>query len=47
MSNGMLNFMLNNKAEAALRLLEHMEKIDYKNDFLIPKYIQDAIEWID
>ncbi|MDG4954364.1 AAA family ATPase [Lactococcus lactis] len=47
MSNGMLNFMLNNKAEAALRLLEHMEKIDYKNDFLIPTYIQDAIKWID
>lgn len=37
-------FMLNNKAENAYRILENLE---VKNDnFVIPQYIREAIEWI-
>mgnify|MGYP000723150881 FL=1 len=36
--------MLNNKAENAYRILENLE---VKNDnFVIPQYIREAIEWI-
>lgn len=46
MSKGILHYMLENKAEAAFRLLEFMESSEYKNDYVIPTYIKDAIEWI-
>ncbi|HDT9276028.1 TPA: AAA family ATPase [Listeria monocytogenes] len=46
MKNGMLEYMLNNKAEAAFRLLEFMREPEYNGEFVIPKYIKDAIEWI-
>ena len=47
MTNGVLDYMLNNKAEVAFRLLEFMRTPDYKNDFVIPEYIKGAIEWIN
>lgn len=49
MSNGVLNYMLNNKAEAAFRLLCLLveESQDYSiNHFNIPEYIKAAIGWI-
>ena len=39
-----LDYMLNNKAESAYRLLEHLEN-DY-DSFKVPKYIKEAITWI-
>lgn len=45
MNNGVLNFMLNNKAEAAFRILTVLDDEGYDN-FNIPKYIKDAFEWI-
>ena len=45
MSNGVLHFMLNNKAEAAFRTLTVLDKEGY-SDFNIPEYIKDAFEWI-
>ena len=39
-----LSYMLNNKAESAYRLLEHLEK--NTENFKVPKYIKDAITWI-
>jgi len=36
------NWMLKNKAESAMKLLENME-----NDFQVPQYIKDAIQWIN
>ena len=39
-----LKFMLNNKSESAYRILELLEK--KSDDFKVPKYIKDAIEWI-
>ncbi len=36
-----LEFMLNNKAEAAFRLTEN-----YANELNVPEYIQEAIKWI-
>ncbi|ONH63216.1 ATP/GTP phosphatase [Streptococcus parauberis] len=36
-----LKYMLNNKAESALRMLDIVD-----NDFIIPSYITEAIEWI-
>ncbi len=39
-----VNFMLNNKSESAYRILNALEK--ESNDFIIPKYIKDTIEWI-
>ena len=47
MRNGVLNYMLNEKSEAAFRLLEFMQNSDYKNNFVVPEYIKDAIIWID
>lgn len=35
-------FMLDNKAEAAFRILEH-----YASDIVVPQYIQNAIRWIE
>lgn len=49
MSNGVQAFMLNNKAEAAFRILQLFmndnEETDI-NKFTIPKYIEDAIKWL-
>lgn len=42
MNQGVLQFMLNNKAEAAFRLLEN-----YPSGFIIPEYIKEAIEWVN
>lgn len=45
-SKDLLGYMLREKAEFALRLLEKMET-DHRNDeFIIPDYIKEAIEWI-
>ena len=38
--------MLNNKAEAAFRLLNLLQDENVAKDFTIPKYIKDTIEWI-
>jgi recF/recN/SMC N domain protein len=43
-STDVLNFMLNNKAEFSLRVLEKL--CDNKINFVIPEYIEDAIEWV-
>lgn len=43
-SQNVLDFMLNEKAEAAYRLLEHLEKDC--DGFKIPSYIEEAIKWI-
>ena len=43
-STNVLNFMLNNKAEFSLRVLEKL--CDNKINFVIPEYIEDAIEWV-
>lgn len=49
MSNGLLAYMLNNKAESAFRILqlitEDKEETNV-NNFTIPTYIKDAIKWI-
>ncbi|RLK62519.1 ATP-dependent endonuclease [Atopobacter sp. AH10] len=39
-------FMLNNKAEFALRLLEKLENDEESREFKIPEYIRQVIEWI-
>ena len=39
-----LKFMLNNKSESAYRILKDLE--NDSDNFTIPKYIMDAIEWI-
>lgn len=46
MTNGIENFMLNNKTEFALRLLNELES---NSDILfeIPEYILEAFRWID
>ena len=45
-SKDLLGYMLREKTEFALRLLEKMET-DYRSDeFIIPDYIEEAIEWI-
>lgn len=47
MSKGVQEFMLNNKAEAALRLLSKLEeKPELYKDFQVPSYIEDAVKWI-
>lgn len=47
MLNGVKDYMLNNKAEAALKLLNILEtKTELYDDFEIPIYIKDAIEWV-
>lgn len=43
-SKDILNFMLNNKAEFSLRVLEKLH--DNKINFVTPEYIEDAIEWV-
>ena len=45
-SDGVLDYMLNNKAEAAFRLLNLLQDENVAKDFTIPKYIKDTIEWI-
>lgn len=45
-SKDTLNFMLNNKAEFSLRILEMLHDNDNKSLFLIPEYIEEAIEWV-
>ncbi|MCR0571142.1 AAA family ATPase [[Clostridium] innocuum] len=44
MGNGVVSFMLNNKAESAFRLLVALE--DESDQFTIPTYIKEAIAWI-
>ena len=43
-SNDKMNFMLREKAEFALRLLEKLEESD--EEFEIPQYISEVIEWV-
>ncbi|HEU9514749.1 TPA: ATP-dependent endonuclease, partial [Streptococcus pneumoniae] len=45
-SNDLLEYMLREKAEFALRLLEQMETDNIREKFIIPNYIKEAIEWI-
>lgn len=47
MKNGVLSYMLDNKAEASFRLLNLTKTTEYKKDFKIPQYIKDAILWIN
>ncbi|MCL2311528.1 MAG: AAA family ATPase [Firmicutes bacterium] len=48
MVNGIQHYMLNNKAEASLRLLLKLDKKpELFNDFKVPSYIEDAIKWIN
>ncbi len=42
-SRKVLEYMLKNKTESAYRILEKLEEND---NFVIPKYIEEAIEWI-
>lgn len=44
-SNDTEKFMLNNKAENALRILEVLDN-NGKDKFEIPRYIKDALKWI-
>ena len=47
MINGVLAYMLNNKAEAAFRVLQKLESnADIYENFIIPAYINEAFEWI-
>lgn len=47
MINGVLAYMLNNKAEAAFRVLQQLESNDeIYEEFIIPTYINEAFEWI-
>ncbi|WP_347103808.1 ATP-dependent nuclease [Streptococcus anginosus] len=45
-SKDLLGYMLREKAEFALRLLEQMETDNISEEFIIPDYIKEAIEWI-
>lgn len=49
-SNDKLNFMLREKAEFALRLLEKLEELEELEEsderFEIPQYIREGIEWV-
>ena len=45
MVNGVDEFMLSNKTDAALRTLEELE-INTNVKFTIPEYIKEAIQWI-
>ena len=45
-SKGLQGYMLREKAEFALRLLEHLETDNISKKFIIPNYIKEAIEWI-
>ena len=45
-SDSVLDYMLNNKAEVAFRLLNLLQDENVAKEFTIPKYIKDSIEWI-
>ena len=45
-SDDVLEFMLGNKSEFALRLLEKLDSSNSLEDFKIPEYIKGAIEWV-
>ena len=45
-SSDVLRFMLNKKAEFALRLLEMLDFSDKLEAFIIPEYIREAVEWV-
>ena len=45
-SKDLQGYMLREKAEFALRLLEHLETDNISKKFIIPNYIKEAIEWI-
>jgi len=44
MKNGLLRYMLDNKVEFAMRLLEKMENDNYQIE--IPDYIREGMEWL-
>ena len=46
MSNGLQQYMLDNKVEFAMRLLEKIENLEKPLTIVIPKYIRSAINWI-
>ncbi len=45
-SKDLQGYMLREKAEFALRLLEHLETDNISKKFIIPNYIKEVIEWI-
>lgn len=45
-SKNILEYMLNNKAEAAFRLLNLLQDKEVAQGFTVPEYIKDAIKWI-
>ena len=45
-SKDLQGYMLREKAEFALRFLEHLETDNISKRFIIPNYIKEAIEWI-
>ena len=45
-SKNLPGYMLREKAEFALRLLEQLETDNISKKFIIPNYIKEAIEWI-
>ena len=46
-SNDKMNFMLREKVEFALRLLEKLEELEESDEgFEIPQYISEVIEWV-
>lgn len=45
-SKDLQGYMLREKSEFALRLLEHLETDNISKKFIIPNYIKEAIEWI-
>lgn len=45
-SSDVLRFMLNKKAEFALRLLEMLDSPDKLEVFIIPQYIEEAVKWV-
>lgn len=46
MSNGLQQYMLDNKVEFAMRLLEKIENLEKPLTIVIPEYIRSAINWI-
>jgi len=46
MSNGLQEYMLNNKTEFAMRLLETIEDEEDSISIVIPDYIEDAVLWL-
>lgn len=47
MTNGVLSYMLNNKAEAAFRVLQKIDSNDdIYEEFVTPAYINEAFKWI-